>query len=403
MPKANLKRKGSLPEVKTTPKSPRGEDRFGDLRRSKSDVSKVDGHKAGKGPWVVNAEDAEVRRKRAEREARKEPATPERISVIFTQSMPQLPAIEEDEEVNRLLRQEEDEVGVMSESDGNLLGSEDSGDETGGWQTVGGNLPRSVPNRQENGGGNSRNQGGHSGSAQDVPPPGGAGGPERQGGGGGAGANNAGGADEREGDAQGGQGYLQAARAPLTLLVYESRDTKVPVFFEALAPFQEALNRALEPIVLSGRYGEEMVGYDSLVFNRKLRCFRLICLNDTSKALLVTLVSNVSIGTKKYRAWSMGEEPDIFSMVMFLGKSTSTSLENVAGILAHYNRGIPLQGCRFDRIVEQENSRRVDIKADQSFYNFVRTKGWELRFIGGKADCFVGNHTGPGAGNQVSQ
>jgi hypothetical protein len=75
-------------------------------------------------------------------------------------------------------------------------------------------------------------------------------------------------------------GAAAAAAAELILWVYESQTTKVPVFFEAFAPFQEALAAALEEKICDGSFGAgSVVGLDEVAYHKKLRAFKLTCIN----------------------------------------------------------------------------------------------------------------------------
>jgi hypothetical protein len=79
-------------------------------------------------------------------------------------------------------------------------------------------------------------------------------------------------------------------------------------------------------------------------------------------------------------------------MVAFLSPWQRTRLERIGSVLEYYNPGIPLEGCEFKAVWEQSSSRKVDIKAAEPFYKFVRDHNWRLKYTQGYADCFVGVH-----------
>jgi hypothetical protein len=179
----------------------------------------------------------------------------------------------------------------------------------------------------------------------------------------------------------------------LTLWVYEGHETKVPIFFEVLAPFQRALGDALEDGIDRGVFTPQaMVGVEEVTYHRKMRAIRMICVSQASVTPIKNLVSALRIEGKRYRAWAEGEEPEIFSMVAFLSPWQRTRLERIGSVLEYYNPGIPLEGCEFKAVWEQSSSRKVDIKAAEPFYKFVRDHNWRLKYTQGYADCFVGVH-----------
>jgi hypothetical protein len=115
------------------------------------------------------------------------------------------------------------------------------------------------------------------------------------------------------------------------------------------------------------------------------------------------LVEGVRIGEKTFKAWGTGEEPVTFDMVAYLSLWQKTPVERVKTILVHNNPGMPASGWEVLRIWEQERSRKVDIKADAVFYEFVRTNNWRLRYTLGYADCLVGRHGEPTSGHRQEQ
>jgi hypothetical protein len=177
----------------------------------------------------------------------------------------------------------------------------------------------------------------------------------------------------------------------------------VPVFFEAFAPFQEALAAALEEKICDGSFGAgSVVGLDEVTYHKKLRAFKLICINKGSVQPIKGLVLDLVVGEKTYCAWGVREEPGSFNMVAFLSQWQKTPLERVLTVLAHHNPGIPLGGTEALAIWEQERSRKVDLKTDQAFYEFARSNNWRLKYTMGFADCFVGVH-GEVAARQENQ
>jgi hypothetical protein len=173
--------------------------------------------------------------------------------------------------------------------------------------------------------------------------------------------------------------------------VYEGQETKVPVFFEALAPFQRALGDALEENICRGAY-TSMVGLDEVVYHRKMRAIRLVCASQASIQPVKGLVAGLRVDGKRYRAWGEGEEPETFSLVAFLSPWQRTRMERIAPVLAFYNPGIPLEGSEVTAVWEQASSRKVDIRATEALYKFVRDHNWRLKYTQGYADCFVGIH-----------
>ncbi len=189
-------------------------------------------------------------------------------------------------------------------------------------------------------------------------------------------------------------GAAAAAAAELVLWVYEGQTTKVPVFFEAFAPFQEALGAALEEKICDGSFGAgSVVGLDEAVYHKKLRAFKLTCINKGSVQPIKGLVLDLVVGKKTYRAWGAGEEPGSFNIVAFLSLWQRTPLERVLMVLSHHNPGIPLGGTEALAIWEQERSRKVDLKTDQAFYDFARNSNWRLKYTMGYGECFVGVHS----------
>jgi hypothetical protein len=179
----------------------------------------------------------------------------------------------------------------------------------------------------------------------------------------------------------------------LTLYVYEGQETKVPVFFEAVAPFQRALGEALEEAIERGSFTPQaMIGVEEVVYHRKMRAICLICTSQASIAPIKTLVLALRVDGRKYRAWGDGEEPETFSMVAFLSPWQRTRLERIRTILEYYNPGIPFDGSEVLAVWEQASSRKVDIRASEAFYKFVRDRNWRLKYTQGYADCFVGVH-----------
>jgi hypothetical protein len=206
------------------------------------------------------------------------------------------------------------------------------------------------------------------------------------------------GARKKENDGEkgpGGSGSYAAAAAArssaLVLWVYEGQTTKVPIFFEIFAPFQEALGAALEEAVWGGRMAAGL-GLDEAVYHKKSKSIKLTCANAGSIQLIKDIVSGLRVADKIFRAWGVGEEPSSFDMVAYLGIWQRTPLERFTAMLAHSNPGIPLQGCEALAVWEQERSRKVDLKADQAFYDYVRGQNWRLKYVLGYADCFMGKH-----------
>jgi hypothetical protein len=189
----------------------------------------------------------------------------------------------------------------------------------------------------------------------------------------------------------GGSG--SAASVSPILWVYEGQTTKVPVFFDAFAPFQAALSTALEEQICNGSFGAgSVVGLDDAMYYKNLRAFRLTCNNTGSVRPIKELVLGLTVGEKVYRAWGAGEEPGSFDMVAFLSPQQKTPLERVKQVMAHHNPGIPMAGMEVLAIWEQGRSRKVDLKADQEFYNFARNNKWRLKYTMGYMDVSVGIH-----------
>jgi hypothetical protein len=110
-------------------------------------------------------------------------------------------------------------------------------------------------------------------------------------------------------------------------------------------------------------------------------------------------VAGLLIEDKIYRAWGPDEEPVSFDMVVYLGPWQKTPLERVKTMMRHSNPGLPENGWEVLAVWEQERSRKIDVKADQGFYDVVRSLNWRLKYPMGYADCLVGKH-GAVAGRQ---
>jgi hypothetical protein len=134
------------------------------------------------------------------------------------------------------------------------------------------------------------------------------------------------------------------------------------------------------------------VGLSEVMYHRKSRSFRMICANEGSVKPVKNLVSGLTIEGKVYRAWGSGEEPSTFDMVVFLGPWQKTPLERIKTMLIHSNPGLPGEGWQVNAVWKQDRSRKVDITANQEFYDFVRGKEWRLMYTMGYADCLVGKH-----------
>jgi hypothetical protein len=196
--------------------------------------------------------------------------------------------------------------------------------------------------------------------------------------------------------------YAAAAAAASTtriLWVYEGRTTKVPLFFEAFAPFQEALGMALENAIWEGNFGTARIGLDEVLYHKKMRSIKLVCANEGSVKPVKELVAGLTIEDKIYRAWGSNEEPATFDMVAYLGPWQKTPLERVKTMLCYSNPGLPENGWEVLAVWEQERSRKIDVRADQGFYDAVRGLNWRLKYPMGYADCCVGKH-GAVAGRQ---
>jgi hypothetical protein len=163
------------------------------------------------------------------------------------------------------------------------------------------------------------------------------------------------------------------------------------VFFEALAPFLEALGEMLEDRIWDGRIGAG-IGLGEVIYHRKMRAIILNCANAGSVQPVKDLVLTLRVDGKSYRAWGEAEEPVSFDMVAFLSPWQKTPKECILRMLAHNNPGIPVDGTEVVQIWEQGKSRKIDLKSDQAFYDFVRSREWRLNYTLGYADCLVGRH-----------
>jgi hypothetical protein len=109
----------------------------------------------------------------------------------------------------------------------------------------------------------------------------------------------------------------------------------------------------------------------------------LSCANPGSIQPIKELVLTLRVGDKSYKAWGENEEPATFDMVAYLSPWQKTPIERVKKMLGHSNRGIPLGGVEVLQIWEQGKSRKVDLRADQAFYDYVRNREWRFREIQG--------------------